>query len=415
MSDIIQLIEYETAIVELSQVQAQRLATRGKGIITVQPAGQTNNYSITAQNLVGTLVVDDLRLLIRPKIRPENLFLLLEVGLDEHAWRQEAFDYADRADLLPSVIAFYARTLETTLARGLLRSYRHQEDRLVALRGRVNTAAQFRQAGVALPVECRYDEYTPDIAENRYLKAATRRALRVPRIDPEDRRRLLQQVASLEDVADDFMRADYLDRIPITRLNVHYQPVLRLARLLLENLTLADQRGQHAASSFVVDMNRLFENFVTQRLRRALRGHLEVRDQVNSHLDTRQQVPIRPDLVFRRQGHEVYVADIKYKLTDDARARTSDYYQLLAYATALDLPEGLLIYCLADGGRPERTVTVRHAGKLLHTLAIDLSGPPTEVTAEIAKAATWIRQRVREISPLTAPVRKEPARSQALV
>ncbi|WP_420431985.1 McrC family protein [Candidatus Poriferisocius sp.] len=416
MSDFIELIEYETAVVELSQPQAQRLATRGKSVITVQPAGQTNHYSITAHNLVGTLVVDDLRLLIRPKIRPENLFLLLEVGLDEHAWRQEAFDYAKRADLLPSVIAFYARTLETTLARGLLRSYRPEGDRLIALRGRIDTAAQFRQAGVALPVACRFEEHTPDIAENRYLKAATRLALRVPGVDSEDRRRLLQQVASLEDVADGFMPADYLDQIAITRLNVHYQPALRLARLLLENLTLADQRGQHAASSFVVDMNRLFENFVTQRLRRALKGHLEVRDQVsNNYLDTRQQVPIRPDLVFRRQGHEVYVADIKYKLTDDARARTSDYYQLLAYATALDLPEGALVYCLADGGQPERTITVRHVGKLLHTLAIDLSGPPTEVAAEIAKAATWIKQRVREISPLTAPVRKEPARSPALV
>lgn len=415
MSDVIELIEYETTTVELAQGQAQRLAARGRGVITVQPAGKADRYSITAQNLVGTLVVDDLRVLIRPKIRPENLFLLLEVGLDENAWRQEAFDYANKADLLPSVVAFYARTLETTLARGLLRSYQHREDRLVALRGRIDMVAQFRQAGIALPVACRYDEYTPDIAENRYLKAATRLALRVPRVDPEDRRRLLQQVASLEDVADEFMRADYLDRIPITRLNAHYQPALRLARLLLENLTLADQRGQHAASSFVVDMNRLFENFVTQRLRRALRGHLEVHSQSKRHLDTRQQVPIRPDLVFRKQGHEVYVADIKYKLTDDARARTSDYYQLLAYTTAMDLPEGVLIYCLADGGVPERAITVRHAGKLLHTLAIDLSGPPTEVTAAITETATWIRQRAQSIRPVFAPAQQEPARSPALV
>ena len=147
MSDFIELIEYETAIVELSQVQAQRLAARGKGIITIQHAGQTDHYSITAQNLVGTLVVDDLRMLIRPKIRPENLFLLLEVGLDEHAWRQEAFEYAKRADLLPSVIAFYARTLETTLARGLLRSYRPEEDRLVALRGRIDTRPSSAKQG----------------------------------------------------------------------------------------------------------------------------------------------------------------------------------------------------------------------------------------------------------------------------
>ncbi|MCY4136543.1 MAG: hypothetical protein OXG30_16755 [bacterium] len=381
----------------------------GKGAITVEPEAHHGYYSITAQNMVGTLVVDDLRVLIRPKIRPENLFLLLEVGLDPNAWRQEAFDYAISANLLPSVIAFYARTLETTLARGLLRSYRHTEERLVSLRGRIDMAGQFRQAGIRVPVACRFDEHTSDIAENRYLKAATRLALRVPGVAPEDRQRLLREVVSLEDVADVHVQPDELDRIAFTRLNVHYQPALRLARLLLANLTLADRLGHNAASSFLVDMNQLFEDFITQRLRRALQGRLEVVSPLNSHLATRNQVPIRPDLVFRSQGQEVYVADIKYKLTDDARARTSDYYQLLAYTTALDLPEGVLIYCVTDGGRPERTVTVRHAGKLLHTLAINLRGSPTEVAAEIAMAATWINQRVRAIHPLIAPVRRKPA------
>ncbi|MCQ3813509.1 MAG: McrC family protein, partial [Acidimicrobiia bacterium] len=94
----------------------------------------------------------------------------------------------------------------------------------------------------------------------------------------------------------------------------------------------------------------------------------------------------------------VYVADIKYKLTSDARARTSDYYQLLAYTTALDLPEGLLIYCLADGGRPERTVTVRHADKTLHTLAINLSGTPDSVNSAINYTAVWIADRVHRLS-----------------
>ena len=415
MSDVIELVEYESTSVGLTQRQVQRLAALGKGAVTVEPAGKADQYSITAQNLVGTLVVDDLRVLIRPKIRPENLFLLLEVGLDEKAWRQEAFDYATSANLLPSVIAFYARTLETTLARGLLRSYRHTEERLVALRGRIDMAGQFRQAGIRVPVACRLDEYTSDIAENRYLKAATRLALRVPGVASEDRQRLLREVVSLEDVADIHVQPDELDRIAFTRLNAHYQPALRLARLLLANLTLADRRGSHVASSFLVDMNQLFEDFVTQRLRRALRGRVEVVSQLRSHLATRNQVPIRPDLVFRRQGQEVYVADIKYKLTDDARAQTSDYYQLLAYTTALDLPEGVMIYCTADGGEPESTITVRHAGKLLHTLAINLRGSSTEVTAEIAKAATWINQRAQAIYPLITPVRRKPGRSPALV
>lgn len=393
MIDTITLYEYERTSHRLSESQSRRLASVGKGAITVEPEAQHGYYSITAQNMVGTLVVDDLRVLIRPKIRPENLFLLLEVGLGSDAWRQEAFNYATSADLLPSVIAFYARTLETTLARGLLRSYRHTEERLVALRGRIDMAGQFRQAGIRVPVACRFDEYTSDIAENRYLKAATRLALKVPGVAPEDRQRLLREVVSLEDAADVHVQPDELDRIAFTRLNAHYQPALRLARLLLANLTLADRRGHHAASSFLVDMNQLFEDFVTQRLRRALRGRLEVVSQWRTYLATRNQVLVRPDLVFRKQGREVLVADIKYKLTGDAQAQTSDYYQLLAYTTALDLPEGLLIYCLADGGRPEGVVTVRHAGKRLRTKAIDLTGLPSAVAAEISDLAGWINRR----------------------
>ena len=395
MSDTITLYEYERTSHRLSESQSRRLASVGKGAITVEPETQHGYYSITAQNMVGTLVVDDLRVLIRPKIRPENLFLLLEVGLDPDAWRQEAFDYEISTDLLPSVIAFYARTLETTLARGLLRSYRHTEERLVAPRGRIDMAGQFRQAGIRVPVACRFDEYTSDIAENRYLKAATRLALRVPGVAPEDRQRLLREVVSLEDVADVHVQPDELDRIAFTRLNAHYRPALCLAQLLLANLTLADRLGKRSASSFLVDMNQLFEDFVTQRLKRALRGHLVVIDQFPSRLDTGNQVQIQPDLVFRRQGREVLVADIKYKLTGDAQASASDYYQLLAYTTALDLPEGLLIYCLADGGRPEGVVTVRHAGKRLHTKAIDLTGPPSAVAAEISSLSEWINRRAR--------------------
>lgn len=137
----------------------------------------------------------------------------------------------------------------------------------------------------------------------------------------------------------------------------------------------------------------LFERFVTSRLRRALRGRLEVRSEPPVHLAHGGQVRMKPDLEFRRRGATTYVGDIKYKLTADARARNADYYQLLAYTTAMDLPEGLLIYCLADGGRPERSVTVRQAGKVLHTRAVDLTGAPPAVSAELEALADWIWSR----------------------
>lgn len=385
------LEEYQTTRVALTDRQARRLAATG--YLTVSPDRETGWWLVTAGSHVGSVVVDDLTVLVRPKIRPENLFLLLEVGLPEKAWRREAFDYATGLDLLPAVVSFFARTVETTLARGVLRSYHEQHERLIALRGRIDFTEQMKRAGVALPMACRYDEYTADIAENRYLKAAVQRAMRVARVPVEDRRRFMAHLVALEEVDDVAVREDDLDRLVTTRLNAHYEPALRLARLLLANLTLVDQRGATTASSFVVDMNDLFERFMRERLRRALWGRLEVRAQPTVHLGKGRQVSMKPDLEFRRWGTTAYVGDIKYKLTADARARTSDYYQLLAYTTALDLPEGVLIYCLADGGRPERSVTVRHAGKLLHTRAVDLSGPPSTVQAEIDALADWIAER----------------------
>ena len=88
--------------------------------LSVGPDHDPGMWSVTAREYVGTLVVDDMRILIRPKIRLENLFLMLEVGLPEQAWRKEDFDYATNPDLLQSLVSFYARTLETTLARGSL-------------------------------------------------------------------------------------------------------------------------------------------------------------------------------------------------------------------------------------------------------------------------------------------------------
>ena len=93
---------------------------------------------------------------------------------------------------------------------------------------------------------------------------------------------------------------------------------------------------------------------------------------------------------------------------------------MLAYTTALDLPEGVLIYCL-DANRPDdpdnhgstsdltrrrateasdsagtgavSSVRVRHAGKVLHTYALDLSGTTKDVARNLGELADWIEKR----------------------
>lgn len=314
------LSEYGSIDLGLTRRQAE--AIQRTGFVDVSPA-PADRWRITASSYVGSLVVDGVELLIRPKINPENLFLLLEPGLPPSAWRKEAFDYDVTSDLLPSVIAFFARTVETTLGRGVLRSYQAREDALVALRGRLDVVGQFKRAGVLTPVACSYDEFSEDVVENRALRAAIRLALRVPRVNPGERQRLMRQLVALDGVEDVAIRAENVGAIQVTRLNRHYAPALGLARLVLANLALMDVRGATSASSFMVDMNDLFQRFVTERLRRELRGRLDVIDEPTVHLGIGRQVAMQPDLVFREPGGTVrYVGDVKYKLAADARGRS---------------------------------------------------------------------------------------------
>ena len=66
-------------------------------------------------------------------------------------------------------------------------------------------------------------------------------------------------------------------------------------------------------------------------------------------MDDDQRVQLRPDLTWWSGDTGVFVGDAKYKRLDDGHIPTADLYQLLAYATALDLPGGLLIYAQGEG------------------------------------------------------------------
>ena len=389
------LNEYETVSVRLSERQARRLEEAASPYVSVYLHPDPGIWRVKAHHYVGTLVVDDLRILIRPKIKIENLFLMLEVGLPDRAWQKDLFGYHTHNDLLSAMVSFFARTVESTLARGLFHSYQERSGDLNTIRGRIDFKRQLARASLPLPVACRWEEFTADVAENRYLKAAIRRSLRVAGAPIADRRRLMRELVALEEVSDVPVRGNDLDRIAITRLNEHYRPALVLARLLLDNLTLVDRKGGTPAACFMVDMNDLFERFITERLCRALSGRLTVEAQTWTHLDADRRVGMRPDLVFRRPGSGAvaYAGDIKYKLTEEAFGNNADYYQLLAYTTALDLPEGVLIYCRSEVGRPAREITVRHAGKKLHVRAVDLAGAPAKVAEEIERLADWIADR----------------------
>ena len=85
----------------------------------------------------------------------------------------------------------------------------------------------------------------------------------------------------------------------------------------------------------------------------------------------------------------MFAGDAKYKRVRGERVPNADLYQLFAYATALDLPAGLLVY--AEGEANAVVHRVRDAGKRLEIATLDLSGSIESLRVGIADLARRIR------------------------
>jgi 5-methylcytosine-specific restriction enzyme subunit McrC len=391
VTERLELREYKSALVRMSATAARDVVAVSGGKVTVEVGSEPGTWVLTASGWVGAVVTPEVEILVRAKVPMHSLFLLLGAGMPPDAWKPATFAFGTDPNLLAAMAAFYARTAEQAVGRGLRRDYRYEDDRLVTLRGRVDIAAQLRTPGVVTPVACRFDEHTADIVENQVLKAAARRLLRLPGVRPDTRRLLERLLVHLDEVSDATVDASSVDRIVFTRLNRHYEPALRLAALVLRNTSLLDRVGSADASAFLLDMPILFQRWLTDRLARHLHGRLTVEaEPTGVYLGVGRMVPMAPDLVFRRPGGNVaFAGDAKYKLTSDGRGRNDDYYQLFAYLTALDLREGVLIYCQADG-EPEREVIVRHAGTILRTYPLSLAGSADQVEAAVSALPGWL-------------------------
>ena len=291
-------------------------------------------------------------------------------------------------DALALALASHARR---AFSRGLLHGYRTEEEALHTVRGRIRFAEQIRRRfGIPLPVEVRYDEFTDDILANRLVKAAVRRLGGMRLRSPKARRGLGWVAGTLDNVSPVEFPPRNVPEVRFDRLNEHYRGVVGLSRLVLRHSAFESGRGTVRASGFLVDMNVLFQEFVTVALRErlALSGGAFGERTINT-LDKGDRVHLRPDLVWRYGSSCVFVGDAKYKRIEDERAPNADLYQLLAYVTALDLPGGMLIYAQ---GREEPVVhEVRYSGKRLEVAALDLSGSLEQVLDRVGALAGKVR------------------------
>ena len=383
---------------------------RDKLKLKIEPGSSASGaYSLTPGATIGALEIGDLSVSIKPKLPIGRVLYLAAyaMGVD---FREERFDYASQPTLVEALVPALTRAARRAFARGLLHGYRTEEEALHTVRGRIRVADQIRRRfGVPLPVEVRYDDFTDDVPANRLVKAAADRLGKLRIRSAQSRLDLAWVAATLGNVSLVAFPPNAVPEVKFDRLNEHYREVVTLARLILLHTSIEASRGRVRASGFLMDMNVVFQDFVTRALREELGltewtflsdGNLPRRGiflakrhrKRPNHLGAVDTIALKPDVSWWEGPDRhtcTFVGDAKYKRVENEQVPNADLYQLLAYTTALDLPGGLLIY--AQGEAEDVIHNVLNAQKQLEIATINLSGSIGSLQAEIGRLAERVR------------------------
>ncbi|WP_354578316.1 restriction endonuclease [Rhodococcus sp. PvR044] len=355
-------------------------------MVTITPTIIPGRFALTAAKKIGAVSVGDLQVLVEPKVPINRLLWLMGYVNDPSFWTTQTVALDSQAELVPALAEAFTRAAERAMETGLLRGYCTVEESSAVLRGRLRAGEQLsRRFGIALPLEVRYDEYSPDIAENQLLLAATLTLLRMPRIPHRTRTKLLGVRRTLAEITPPIPGTE--SRWIPTRLNARYHWALQLADLVLANQSVEQRIGDVTVSGFVVDMWSVYEDFLMTALGEQIaknggRGARPRRPEPRRFLDQKRTVTIEPDLTwYDAEGRPETVIDAKYKIQRNG-VPNADVYQLVAYCTALGLSHGHLVY--AQGTATPTSVKVVGANITISCHSVDLALPPDQLLASIA-------------------------------
>jgi len=324
--------------------------------VDIRPTGD-GRVTLTGTKYVGLVRTEDLELVIQPKVPTLSVFWMLGFADRFVRLRFDESPFDVESGLLDVLARLFAKQTELVIRRGLYREYVERTDNLRFVRGRIEVLGDLRtNRGLRHQVVCRYADLTADVPHNRILRAVTDQLLRFQFRLPGITEQLGWNAAHLGEV----------ERVPISerdfaslrydRLNSHYQTVHALARLIVRNFTFRFDLGTHGAPSFLVNMDRVFEEFLRRLIEeRAQPQGLRLRPPGGLFLDADRRVKIAPDILLA-DGQGIRAAiDAKYKVTDPE----ADIYQALAYAKGLGLDRVALVYP-ADGEVAPIDHRIRH-------------------------------------------------------
>jgi len=297
-----------------------------------------------------------------------NIYYLLSYAWDalraKDVIQVRAEEASDVLDLLSIILA---RGTTYLLKKGLDRGYIMKEEPLSGLRGKLMLGSSVKRNLLRNGrVICAYDELSHDVLHNQILKATLRSLISTKGIDVEVSKELVHVYRRLPQIRDVAIQTNYFDEIRLNRNNLFYDFLLKICRLIHENLLPDETSGGYKFADFVRDevrMRALFEAFVRNFFKREAVGFKVYREDIKWHVETdcgdNVFLPrMKTDTCLEdMQGNRKIIIETKFKnevLSDNRgikKIHPENLYQLFAYLKNIETKggankecEGVLLY-----------------------------------------------------------------------
>lgn len=377
-------------------------------LIKLEPDGYKPTH-LTATNFVGVVKAGRKTIQILPKTagwdggqdaKERSIKNLLQMLSFTKKLGVREIDLASlrrvKDDFFEVLIFLLAKNLLELLKHEMHKEYVDIEDNLSYVKGRIQFAEHIRRNYVVKnKFFVAYDEFLEDNLLNQILKY-TAHLLKRQSTDSLNKRMLQECSFLLGDITLKPIHLSHFKKVHLSRLNENYEPILNLCKLFIGQSSVELRPDKAETFSFIFDMNKLFEEFIGEFIRRYFSYKYSIRVQQSSkHLiesvkkweEPSKPTPayaLTPDIAFYRAGENkpCLLLDTKYKelkpLDNAQRSEkrygvsTDDMYQMCAYSLKYECPDVIILYPQKGLEAQRFTLCVNEHTKV-HIRTVDIS------------------------------------------
>ena len=310
-----------------------------------------NKYCLKAQNYVGIIQTKSLSIEILPKIYQEkqedtsrDIFisiLKVTLGLNSLKSNKANLSITKNKNIFEGFISLFVNSIDTLLKKGLKSSYIAQEDNQTFLKGKLKFNEHIKRNYIhkeRFYVE--FDEYLPNIVENKLLKSTIQLLLKKTK-DYENKKAFRQQLFIFDDVDISINYENDISKINLYRGMEYYKLPLKFAQVFLKDKSFSSLRGKEDVYALLFPMEKVFENYVefllkNSKIKLGIKN-IFVNGGKNEYLLSESQGRLQPDYLLQMEDNSYIVTDAKWKLYDDnKKLNPNDIYQIFAYLNFYD-------------------------------------------------------------------------------